>query len=56
MLKHNEENQTPSCLIFEGKARGDNDVDIFAVKKKIHHKVVDISMKHKQIKWEKRNL
>lgn len=28
MLMHNEENQTPSCLILEGKACGDNDVDI----------------------------
>lgn len=43
-LMHNKENQTASCLIFEGNACGDNDVDIFAMKEKIHQKVVDISV------------
>lgn len=32
MLMHNEENQTPSRLIFEGKACSESDADVYVEK------------------------
>lgn len=47
MFMHNRENQTPSHLIFKGKAFGHNHAGSFLLKKN-YQKVVDICIKLKQ--------
>lgn len=54
MFMHNEENQTPSRLIFEEKACRDSDADNFARKKSLRK--LDMSIKTETRKFERKRL